>query len=128
MNIYTSYFAQLRNLQKKDIFPISIARFSPKWYKGLRVLDVAPEPYMLRDSETREKYILDYQKILNSLNVEAFIEKIEKLSGGKDVALLCYEKPNEFCHRHLLADFLNQKGYSIEEFVEQNQKTGMTLF
>ena len=30
---------------------------------------------------------------------------------------MCYEKPGDFCHRHLLADFLNENlGLDIKEF------------
>ena len=34
-----------------------------------------------------------------------------------DIALLCYEKPDDFCHRHLVADWLNKNGYKCEEYV-----------
>ncbi len=34
----------------------------------------------------------------------------EKLAGGDldKVILLCYEKPAAFCHRHLVADWINK--------------------
>lgn len=31
------------------------------------------------------------------------------------IALLCYEKPDDFCHRHLVADWLRKNGYECEE-------------
>ena len=40
------------------------------------------------------------------------------MSGyDKDVALVCYEKPSDFCHRHLVADWLNKNGFECKEFV-----------
>ena len=39
------------------------------------------------------------------------------LSGGKDVALCCYEKPGDFCHRHILAKWITENtGIEITEF------------
>lgn len=33
------------------------------------------------------------------------------------IALICYEKPSDFCHRHLVADWLNKNGIPCEEWV-----------
>ena len=30
----------------------------------------------------------------------------ETLGGDRDIILCCYEKPGEFCHRHVLANWL----------------------
>jgi hypothetical protein len=30
---------------------------------------------------------------------------------------LCYEKPQDFCHRHLVSDWMRSVGINIEEFV-----------
>lgn len=34
MEIYTSYFDNLKNLEKEDIFPIGICCYPPKWFNG----------------------------------------------------------------------------------------------
>ena len=34
------------------------------------------------------------------------------------IALICYEKPTDFCHRHLVADWLNKNGIECEEWEE----------
>ena len=36
-----------------------------------------------------------------------------------DFALVCYEKPSDFCHRHLVADWLNKNGYDCEELSDE---------
>ena len=33
-----------------------------------------------------------------------------------DIALVCYEAPDKFCHRHLVADWFNKAGYRCEEY------------
>ena len=34
------------------------------------------------------------------------LKDLSELSGGNDIALVCYEKPGDNCHRHLIADWL----------------------
>lgn len=40
--------------------------------------------------------ILDFSRMDYGFNV-----------GENDIALICYEKPSDFCHRHLVAEWLN---------------------
>lgn len=127
MKIYTSYFAKAGALAKKGIVPISIARWTPRWYEGERVLDAAPTPDMLKDDITREQYIERYNTILRRLDVKKFVEKLQTIGKGKNVALLCYEKPEDFCHRHLLAEHMNKLGYEVTEW-EEKKPEQMSLF
>lgn len=118
MKIYTSYFGNKKALDKAGIMVVSVARWQPRYCPVACVmLDVAPTAYMLKEA-TSEQYDAEYQKILSRLDVPGFIKRLEIASGGKDVALCCYEKPGEFCHRHVLAEYLTkQTGIEIEEFV-----------
>lgn len=118
MKIYTSYFGNKKALDKAGIMVVSVARWQPRYCPVACVmLDVAPTVYMLKEA-TSEQYDAEYQKILSRLDVPGFIKRLEIASGGKDVALCCYEKPGEFCHRHVLAEYLTkQTGIEIEEFV-----------
>ncbi len=82
---------------------------------------------MLRDAnQTQEQYIERYKRlVLGSLRVENVVRDIGILSGGRDAALLCYEKPGEFCHRHLLAQWITeQSGLEVTEWMtEEEAKT-----
>ena len=40
MKIYTSYFANLKNLEKEDIFPIGIFCYPPKWLEEQAGIEV----------------------------------------------------------------------------------------
>ena len=73
--IYTSYFAQIRNLPN-NIIPIAICGGIPQWYSGLWYKKLAP------------KYKF----------------------------FICYEKPDDFCHRHLAADWMRKAGIPCEEW------------
>ena len=117
MEIYTSYFGNIKELKKAGIIPISIARWVPKWYNGISLKNVAPTPSMLKEDITRDEYIARYKAMIKNVNAREFIENLSYFTKGQPCALLCYEKPNEFCHRHLLAEYLNKElGLNIQEF------------
>ena len=48
------------------------------------------------------KYYIEqyYSQVLSKVNIE------ELLKNEKDPILLCYEKGQQFCHRHVLAEFI----------------------
>lgn len=122
MKIYTSYFGNLRALGAASIVPVSVARYTPNWYAGRRYLDVAPTSFMLSGSCSQERYLQLYDDILKKLNPEKVISDLIGIGGGRDVALCCYEKPSDFCHRHLLAKWLNENtSYEVVEW-EKEQK------
>ena len=123
MKIYTSYFSNARKLAENDIEPIGIALFPPKWFLGTTLRQVAPTYSILKSSETEDIYIERYRReVLGRLDVNRLLKDIELYSKGKDVALCCFEKPDEFCHRHLLAEWLNEKfGLDIKEFVASEE-------
>lgn len=123
MKIYTSYFAKTKIIEKRGIVPINIALYPPRFFFGKSIRYVAPTRSILKDTRSDEEYIRRYrQEILAKLDVERLISDLEKMSDGKDVALLCYEKPGDLCHRHLLADYLNEKGYNVKELDGEYQQ------
>ena len=131
MKIYTSYFANSKNLAREGIMMISIARYSPKWYDGLRYTVVAPTSYMLSAACSHEEYVRRYKDILSHFNADSIVNAITTMSKGVDVALCCYEKPGEFCHRHLLAEWLTKNGHEVKEWEPAQKKVDaqqLTLF
>ena len=131
MKIYTSYFGNLRNLDKAGIVAISIARYSPKWFYGPKYVLVSPTSYMLSSQCSHEEYLRKYADILNGLNPARIVEEVTRMGRGKDVALCCYEKPGDFCHRHLLSEWLVKNGYEVKEWEQEQPKEKvqqLTLF
>lgn len=118
MKIYTSYFAKAEKLRNAGIMPIGIALGIPRFFKGTSIQIVAPRRYMLDDKWTEEEYVKMYHNdVLGKVNPTLFIKELERISGGKDVALCCYEKPTDFCHRHILAKWITRKtGIEVLEF------------
>ena len=135
MKIYTTYFAKVKKLPE-NVIPISIAAKTPdvkmKEYKKL-----APPWYILKtykDNGNEEEYVKEYNRVvLNNLNPKKVVEDLACIAQNKsvvigddvinipcdlDVALVCYEKSGDFCHRHLVADWLNKNGFAVEEWDE----------
>ena len=122
MKIYTSYFANSRALAKVNVMQVSIARYSPSWFYGPRYIVVAPTSYMLSGTCSHEEYLCKYDEILSRLDPKKVVDDIAAISHGKDVALCCYEKPSDFCHRHLLAEWLTKHGYDVKEWELEGKK------
>ena len=118
--MFTSYFAKVPQIE----FPLSIARINPEWYGRPSYPKLAPSKELLFDFKygshkgDTEFYTTEFLKYLESLD---FKEVMQELSGiyGPDaldrITLLCYEKPSDFCHRHLVANWLRQHGADISE-------------
>ncbi len=116
MKVYTSYFARAGALQKVGIVPIGIALSPPRHFWGGSIGYIAPKYWMLKlpCEEYTRKY---HAEVLAHLDPKAFVLELERLSAGNDVALLCYESPEKFCHRQLVAQWLRKgAGIEIEEW------------
>lgn len=127
--IYTTYFAKLKSLPK-DIIPISICSKAPAGYKGLEFKKLAPKySFFKKWKETGDNafYIENFLKqVLAEQNPDEIVKELYALAYStaepgqviKDIALVCYEKPTDFCHRHLVSTWLFNAGWSSEEYKE----------
>ena len=117
--IFTSYFAKLRILPD-DIIPISICGKAPRWYKGLQYKKLAPKyDFFMKWKENHDNdyYIKCFnEQVLSELNPHQVLDELYNLSKDKDIALICYEKPSDFCHRHLVAEWFNANGIECKEW------------
>ena len=113
MKIYTSYFAKAEQIRKDEKFPISIARFNPKFFQGSSYQMLAPYSNMLRMEW--EDYLPLFDKILAKTTPNQCLSDLERMSQGKDIVMLCYEKDHNDCHRKIVADWMNEAGYDVEE-------------
>lgn len=121
--IYTTYFAKLRALPK-EVVPIAICGKAPDGYSGLSYKVLAPKYDFFmqwKASGDNEYYIKCFkEQVLAGLTPERVIADLYRLVNKNlnscDIALVCYEKPSDFCHRHLVAAWLKENGYECEEF------------
>ena len=118
--IYTSYFAKIKELEKNGITPISICGKVPAWYEGLQYKRLAPKYDFFmkwKENHDNEYYIKCFnEQVLSKLDPMKVYNELSTLADSSKIALICYEKPSDFCHRHLVADWLNQNGFECKEW------------
>ena len=122
MEIYTSYWAQVRNFPK-NLIGLNTTLFPPKWRalgqdkRGIWVIDCppfkpGPQCEGLCNGSCSPKHPDDceflkvYRNQLDDIDVEEFLTKLEKLAGKfkenehldeVDFALIVYEAPQNLC-------------------------------
>jgi hypothetical protein len=107
--IYTSYFANLKNV----INPIAICGGSPDWYTGKQYKKLAPRWLFFKDYKdgkiTSDEYVVLYNElVLSKLDPQIVLNELIALNDNNDTfTMICYEKPTDFCHRHIVADWLS---------------------
>lgn len=98
------------------MFRVSISRTAPSNSCDIQLIKLAPTADLLQKYKsnliTDEEYTSIYNSQLLKLENDGYIVKFVKaLSTLQElhgyVVLLCYEKKGDFCHRHLLAEYLN---------------------
>jgi hypothetical protein len=132
--VYTSYFAKIKTFPA-NVIPVAICGKSPDWYNGLEYKKLAPKYSFFKvwkETQDNDYYVENYNKlVLDNLSAMKTAQEIhmllpyeikEKMQSSiwlaKDyhIVLLCYEKPDSFCHRHLVAKWFNENGFPIEEW------------
>lgn len=124
MRIYTSgWFVTL----PPEIQKIGVSRGTPRGYPaGFRkMMELAPGPYFKTATVTQYKQL--YFEGLRRLSPQKVVARMEELSGGKDVALLCYESPtdDQYCHRAYISCWLHDNlGIEVFEYGYEEQGCG----
>lgn len=117
--LYTSYFAKLKTLPK-EVVPISICGRAPGWYNGLQYKKLAPKYNFFmqwKQNHDNDYYIKCFnEQVLSGLDPNDVYNQLINLAGTANIALICYEKPTDFCHRHLVADWFNSHGIEVKEY------------
>lgn len=124
--IYTSYFAKLNKFPDHFI-PISICGKAPDWYTGLQYKKLAPKYDFFmkwKENHDNEYYVDCFNKqVLQPLEAYEVYDDLHKLAKSSlcndcnyNICLICYEKPQDFCHRHLVADWFRKNNIICEEY------------
>ena len=116
--IYTSYFAMTKKLLNAGFDNlVAISGSVPEFYSKQieidnrlkRCLEIAPKKDWwfdwkngkISNDQFKELY---YKTVLEKIDIENLLKKL-----GDNAVFLCYEKPGDFCHRHLFATYLKEK-------------------
>ena len=117
--IYTSYYSNYRNFPD-NFEPVSVSLYPPKGFKGMIISELVPTDSILKDFKDKKIDEFDYIKryydeVLLKLNPHQIAKKLE------NKILLCFEKRGDFCHRHIIAEWLKNNGYNIKELDNNNK-------
>lgn len=108
----TSSFSKVYTFKGFDF--VSIAAKAPADFKGRQYKKLAPSWQIFKKykkDRDEQAYTKEYLKILDRLDPQTVLDEL-----GEDAVLLCYERPGEFCHRQLVALWLEAElGITIEE-------------
>lgn len=120
MDIYTSCFSRAKLLDPARYCLVSISRFPPLWFNGVRCFDLAPSCALLKayhDGLSWSSYVSRYQsEVLSKIDVRSVLAGVAKECHGRDMVLCCYESSPVHCHRSLVAGrVLDLYGYSIKD-------------
>ena len=108
--MHTSYYAKYRGPNG-----VSIAGYAPKGWKGREYKKLAPKVWFFKkykEDGDEAFYREQYQKeVLDHLDPAEVYKEL-----GDDAVILCYEKFGSFCHRHIVAEWLQKHlGVNITE-------------
>lgn len=127
--MWTGYLAKLKEYEKNGLIPVAICGGIPTWYKGLWYKKLAPKWSFFNEYKngTEHKGDIDYyvqhfnDEVLKGMTCRQIMADLRKITGVKNdfskIILLCYEKPGDFCHRHLVADWLTENGVGCIEWL-----------
>lgn len=125
--MFTSYFSKLSQIKN----PVSICGAAPDFYKGPQYKILAPKKsffYQYKSGIIDDVgYIEEYYRlVLNSLDPNIVYNYLIN-KYGEDVTLICYEKPGDFCHRRVVADwFETNLGIKVNELTFDGSSSGRT--
>lgn len=114
MQIYTSYYKKIEK-QGPRYALVQVSNSKPSWFPWdvMELKEVYPKWKLVsgfRNGEiSSQEFTEQYMQQLNRLDKDAVLDKLSYYSentDNKDIVLLCYEK-NGFCHRHVLAKWLD---------------------
>lgn len=120
MKIYISYISKINKAKEKNLVPVFITRYIPKSLNVISIKSLAPSSKLLFDykkSGNQKLFEDDFKIQLSKLEKSEILKELQNISkqnDNKDIVLVCYEKPSDFCHRHIVADWL---GNDTEELV-----------
>lgn len=115
MKIFTSYYKRI-DVNPCGLIPVRISTGAPQWFSWY--LEELPELYPGWDivksykegTLSKEAYKNKYLDKLAILNRKDILKKLETISAeneNRNIVLLCYERPEDFCHRHFVAKWLD---------------------
>ena len=114
--VFTSYYSMVSKLPDY-IVPIAISGGIPDFWNGRPwTRKLAPKKWFFdewKKNHDNDFYTRNFEnEVLSKLDpigvLKWLYDTANKKESGKIPCMICYERPDSFCHRHLVADWLNK--------------------
>jgi uncharacterized protein YeaO (DUF488 family) len=136
MTIGTGYFSKAKSYAKDGWTLISIALkdawFLPSDLKITSLKELAPTPEILKLKDNPEEYEKRFRaEVLSKIDWYALYSKlcmIARAENKEKVVFLCYESPEKFCHRHIVAKWIEDGLGKVVSEVSPKQQQNQSLF
>lgn len=122
--IYTTYLSKMKYVPENTM-KVIVMRFPPFLKEAEDMIhspNLSPTNELFsayKKNNDWEDFEKKFKEQMYSLKetMDTIDELIEALDSedGNDICLICCEKDNTFCHRRLLAEYLQSLGYEWEE-------------
>jgi len=107
--IFTSNFKIAGHLSQA----VAISQGIPRSWQGKRYKPLAPPWNLVKLTDNTQFIKLYKAQVLDRLDAAQVLSDL----GGDNFVLLCWEAPGEFCHRRVVAAWLQKElGLVLEEF------------
>lgn len=114
MNVFTGNYA---NCKSGNLVSISLDKGKSAGFQGNSYIALAPKKdffrtwkdnkALLSEDENNLYYMKEfYNRVLSNLDPKKVLEDLNGF--GDNVVILCYENSSDFCHRHLVAAWLEK--------------------
>ena len=121
MEIKTGNFANVKKYREAGYTTISIA-LSARYYSGAILKKLAPE-WSFKD-DVKNVYTSKFMNKINKLDADSILKELRLITNNAEkIVLLCHEKEGDFCHRRLVAKWIeNKKGIKVDELGKMQKK------
>lgn len=120
--IATGYYSRVNQYLKQGYGLIPISLKVPNWVNDrcCSFPELAPTSHLffryksgqINQDEYIEWY---YAAVLSNLNPKTLIRNMKHATKSSKIVLLCYEKPFDFCHRHIVSNWISEAGIEVCE-------------
>jgi hypothetical protein len=129
MQLATSRYAAGDLILASGLAPVATSVGLPKFATGYRIADHAKllAPFGLLGIDDEDEFTRRYRERLDRYGAEKILRVLAAIARRENcggVVLLCFEPAGVFCHRRVLADWIEQKtGQRVSELGEPARPT-----
>lgn len=124
MRIWTSRYENQAAIARSKVIPVRITVGKPRFRlrhelaEEIHPFKPAGALFQMKDKEELRRALYARLNQVGIEEVRRILHDISSRHGDRDLVLPCFEdvkKPGEWCHRQLIADWLNERGTDARE-------------